>query len=31
LAEAFDLPIIQAFNDLSYLKAFQSYQKHLNK
>lgn len=31
LDAAFDLPIIQAFNDLSYLKAFQSYQKHLNK
>jgi hypothetical protein len=31
LAQAFDLPIIQALNDLSYLKAFQSYQKHINK
>jgi hypothetical protein len=31
LAQAFDLPIVQALNDLSYLKAFQSYQKHINK
>lgn len=31
LSEAFDLPIIQALNDLAYLKSFQSYQKHLNK
>lgn len=31
LDQAFDLPVIQAFNDLSYLKAFQSYQKHINK
>lgn len=31
LDKAFDLPVVQAFNDLSYLKAFQSYQKHINK
>ena len=31
LDEAFDLPVVQAFNDLAYLKAFQSYQKHINK
>lgn len=31
LDAAFELPIVQAFNDLAYLKAYQSYQKHLNK
>lgn len=31
LDEAFDLPILQAFNTLSYLKSFQSYQKYINK
>lgn len=31
LDAAFDLPVIQAFNDLAYLKAYQSYQKYLNK
>ena len=31
LDEAFELPILQAFNDLSYLKSEQSYLKHLNK
>ena len=31
LDKAFDLPVIQAFNDLAYLKAYQSYQKHINK
>lgn len=31
LDAAFDLPVVQAFNALAYLKAFQSFQKHLNK
>jgi hypothetical protein len=31
LDAAFDLPVVQAFNDLAYLKAFNSYQKHINK
>jgi hypothetical protein len=31
LDAAFDLPVVQAFNDLAYLKAYQSFQKHLNK
>ena len=31
LDQAFDLPVVQAFNDLAYLKAYQSYQKHINK
>ena len=31
LDEAYDLPIIQAFNALAYLKSEQSYQKYLNK
>jgi hypothetical protein len=31
LDEAFKLPVIQAFNTLSYLKSYQSYQKHINK
>lgn len=31
LDEAYDLPIIQAFNDLSYLKAHQEYESEINK
>ena len=31
IADAYDLPIIQAFNALAYLKSEQSYQKYLNK
>jgi len=31
LDEAYDLPIIQAFNDLSYLKAHQEYEAEINK
>lgn len=31
LEEAFDLPVIQALNDLSYLKAKQQYDKHMSK
>jgi hypothetical protein len=31
LDQAFKLPVIQAFNTLSYLKSYQSYQKHINK
>lgn len=31
LDEAYDLPIIQAFNDLSYLKAHQEYETEINK
>jgi hypothetical protein len=31
LDDAYDLPIIQAFNALAYLKSEQSYQKYLNK
>jgi hypothetical protein len=31
LDKAFELPILQAFNTLAYLKSFQSYQKYLNK
>jgi hypothetical protein len=31
LDQAFDLPILQAFNTLAYLKSFQSYQKYINK
>ena len=31
LDEAYDLPIIQAFNDLAYLKAHQEYESELNK
>jgi len=31
LDAAFDLPVIQAFNDLAYLKSFQQYQNELNK
>lgn len=31
LDEAFNLPILQAFNDLSYLKSYQSYQRKMNK
>lgn len=31
LDQAFDLPIIQAFNDLSYLKAHQEYESEINK
>ena len=31
LDKAFDLPILQAFNALAYLKSEQSYQKYINK
>jgi hypothetical protein len=31
LDEAYDLPIIQAFNDLSYLKAHQEYESEINQ
>ena len=31
LEQAFDLPIIQALNDLSYLKALQEYESEINK
>ena len=31
LDEAYDLPIIQAFNDLSYLKAHQEYEAEINQ
>jgi hypothetical protein len=31
LDEAYDLPIIQAFNDLSYLKAHQEYENEINQ
>jgi hypothetical protein len=31
LKDAFDLPILQAFNALAYLKSEQSYQKYINK
>ena len=31
LEKAFDLPIIQALNDLSYLKALQEYETEINK
>lgn len=31
LDKAFDLPILQAFNTLAYLKSYQSYQKHISK
>jgi hypothetical protein len=31
LDKAFELPVIQAFNALAYLKSFQSYQKAMNK
>ena len=31
LDKAFELPILQAFNTLAYLKSFQSYQKYINK
>lgn len=31
LDQAFELPILQAFNTLAYLKSFQSYQKYINK
>jgi hypothetical protein len=31
LDKAFDLPILQAFNALAYLKSEQAYQKYINK
>ena len=31
LDKAFELPILQAFNTLAYLKSYQSYQKHISK
>jgi hypothetical protein len=31
LEKAFDLPVIQAFNDLAYLKAYQSYEAEITK
>ncbi len=31
LEKAFELPVIQAFNDLAYLKAFSQYEEELNK
>lgn len=31
LDEAYELPILQAFNDLAYLKSYQSYMKKINK
>jgi len=31
LEKAFDLPVIQAFNDLAYLKAYQSYESEITK
>lgn len=29
--QVFELPVLQAFNTLSYLKSYQSYQKYINK
>ena len=31
LDKAFELPVLQAFNTLAYLKSYQSYQKHISK
>ena len=31
LDKAFELPVIQAFNDLAYLKSYQDYQRKMNK
>lgn len=31
LEKAFDLPVIQAFNDLAYLKAYQAYENEITK
>lgn len=31
LDQAFELPVLQAFNTLAYLKSYQSYQKYINK
>ena len=31
LDKAFELPILQAFNTLAYLKSEQAYQKHISK